>query len=346
MTLRGSRVRIAIAAMLLATSLVRAADPIKFEYVYDELGQLIKVIDSTGITLEYIYDVVGNTKEIKRTISGELAIYDFAPKQGPIGTRVTLRGRGFSPNPLTDIVAFSGTSATVVSATTEILVVAVPPGTTNGPISVSVDSASAVTDGPFTVTVPPILTSVSPRVIPADVGNTTVNVQGANLAGATFSVSPAIVPAGLAITSATAAHDGKSATLQVTTGATHSQFVLVAATPFGTSSNLPNPGANTISVIGSNRDEVDDDGDGFPTGLELALGSDPFDPASLPVVPSSGEAVSAVFSLLNQVNPDPGSLSIEAISPVISILNTANPAATNLPGEAVSPTFSIKNTPP
>jgi len=37
-----------------------AQTPITFQYVYDETGQLIKAIDSTGTVIEYVYDEVGN----------------------------------------------------------------------------------------------------------------------------------------------------------------------------------------------------------------------------------------------------------------------------------------------
>ena len=37
--------------------------PITFQYFYDDLGQLTKVVDSTGTVIEYVYDEVGNILE-------------------------------------------------------------------------------------------------------------------------------------------------------------------------------------------------------------------------------------------------------------------------------------------
>lgn len=69
-------------AFVLAT-VAHAQAPLTFQYFYDELGQLVKVVDSTGTVIEYVYDEVGNMLEIKRfTVTG-LTIFDFNPKQGP-----------------------------------------------------------------------------------------------------------------------------------------------------------------------------------------------------------------------------------------------------------------------
>ena len=53
--------------------------PITFQYFYDELGQLVKVVDSTGNVVEYVYDEVGNLLEIKRSTVSGLAIFNFTP---------------------------------------------------------------------------------------------------------------------------------------------------------------------------------------------------------------------------------------------------------------------------
>jgi Rhs family protein len=42
-----------------------AQTPITFQYAYDDTGQLIKVVDSTGIAIDYFYDAVGNMLAIK-----------------------------------------------------------------------------------------------------------------------------------------------------------------------------------------------------------------------------------------------------------------------------------------
>ena len=105
-------------------SLAQAQALITFQYFYDELGQLVKVVDSTGNVIEYVYDQVGNILEIKRSTAGQLDIFDFTPKQGPVGTAVTIQGQGFGATSLDNTVQFNGVSAEVTSATTTTLAVA------------------------------------------------------------------------------------------------------------------------------------------------------------------------------------------------------------------------------
>ncbi len=102
---------ISLLALALATPVLAQA-PITFQYVYDELGQLIKVIDSTGVVIEYVYDEVGNILEIKRSTVAGLAIFGFSPQSGPVGTTVTIQGQEFSDTPSENTVAFNGTTAT------------------------------------------------------------------------------------------------------------------------------------------------------------------------------------------------------------------------------------------
>jgi len=83
-----------------------------------------------------------------------LAITGFAPKSGPVGTAVTIRGHGFGAG---DIVQFNGTSATPVTTNNAgtRLHASVPLGATSGPITVT-DPATGQTVGlpgsVFTVT--------------------------------------------------------------------------------------------------------------------------------------------------------------------------------------------------
>jgi YD repeat-containing protein len=108
-------------------------------YFYDDLGQLVKVVDSTGTLIEYVYDPIGNILQIKRsTIGTGLAIFAFTPQQGNIGQAVTIQGQGFSTTPTANSAQFNGTAAQVISATANSIVAVVPPGATTGLISVMV----------------------------------------------------------------------------------------------------------------------------------------------------------------------------------------------------------------
>ncbi|HEY7514968.1 MAG TPA: IPT/TIG domain-containing protein, partial [Vicinamibacteria bacterium] len=64
-----------------------------------------------------------------------------APPQGSAGDRVTVKGRGFDPNPVNDSVSFAGVPALVFTATEREIVVAAP----------SVASPSAQVDAPIVV---------------------------------------------------------------------------------------------------------------------------------------------------------------------------------------------------
>jgi YD repeat-containing protein len=332
-------------ALVLATR-THAQAPITFQYFYDELGQLVKVVDSTGTVIEYIYDEVGNILEIKRTSAAGLAIFNFTPSRGPIGTAVTIQGQGFSANPIDNIVRFNGTSAEVTSATPTTLVAVVPVGAMTGKISVEVGAATAESSQNFTVTNAPVITSVHPSAAFSGSIITSFQVTGMNLSGAAFSFLPEfILPAGIAINSTTVDSSGTLATLNLTVGANaRGSFVLVATNADGNSGTAPSAGNTlTISDLDPTTAEEDTDGDGFPNGLEILLGSDPLDPNSIPDPTSHiTEVISTTFSLLNTGAPSP-SLPNEAVSPIFSLLNTGV-ASSELPNEAVGPTFSILNT--
>ena len=90
-----------LAAMMFCAAGVFAQTPITFQYVYDEIGQLIKVVDSTGVAIDYVYDSVGNMTQVNRSTvtPGALSIFAFSPAQGGPLTTVTISGQGFSTTP-------------------------------------------------------------------------------------------------------------------------------------------------------------------------------------------------------------------------------------------------------
>lgn len=157
-------------------SSLNAAD---VSYVYDNLGRLIAVIDPATDTAVYSYDAVGNLLGITRQNSSTLAIFQFTPSSGPVGTTVTIYGTGFSATPASNTVKFNGTTTSVLTATTTVLTANVPAGATNGPISVTVAGVTATSASNFTVGVggAPTLSTFSPAV-----GNygATVTLTGTN----------------------------------------------------------------------------------------------------------------------------------------------------------------------
>lgn len=107
-------------------------------YVYDALSRLVAVIDVTGDTARYSYDAVGNVTAITTQSSSILSLIEFAPKSGPAGTSVTLRGTAFSATPANNAVTVGGVAATVTSASPTALVITVPSGVPAGPATIAV----------------------------------------------------------------------------------------------------------------------------------------------------------------------------------------------------------------
>jgi YD repeat-containing protein len=162
------RIRRAILVLVLAltTQLVVAQSP-TIQYVYDELGRLIAVIDVNGNMATYTYDAVGNILSINTHASSQVSIITFQPASAPTGTTVTIFGTGFSATASQDTVTFNGTSAVVTSATTTQLVVTVPSGATTGAIAVTAPGGSATSASSFTVTAgsgAPTITGFTPTI--------------------------------------------------------------------------------------------------------------------------------------------------------------------------------------
>ncbi|WP_185958489.1 IPT/TIG domain-containing protein [Fodinibius sediminis] len=110
----------------------------------------------------------------------QLSITNISPKEGPVGTTVTITGQNFSPMADENTVTFNGTKASVSSASTTELVVAIPQNATSGPVNVSVGSQTAT--GPtFTVSEAPVpqpgISDLSPKSGPA---GTQVTITGQN----------------------------------------------------------------------------------------------------------------------------------------------------------------------
>lgn len=166
-TTRSSMRRIGRLVCLLAlhvfvsASLAQSNAPV--QYFYDDLGRLIRVVDTNGNVATYNYDAVGNLLSITRATvpaNNGLAVLSFSPQQGPVGFSVTIRGQGFNSTLSANTVQFNGAAATVTSATANALVVTVPAGATTGPISVTVGGTTASSDTNFTV-VAASLTSIA-----------------------------------------------------------------------------------------------------------------------------------------------------------------------------------------
>jgi YD repeat-containing protein len=151
-------------------------------YVYDNDGRLIAVVDTTAPGQNaaiYRYDAVGNIVGIDRQSASDVAVLAFSPPCGPADTLVTIQGTGFSDTPAQNTVTFNGTTAIVESASLTTLVARVPAGATAGSIAVTAPGGSATSVDPFSLTCDgPVITSFSPSIGQQDV--TEVTIVGLN----------------------------------------------------------------------------------------------------------------------------------------------------------------------
>ena len=273
---------LAIALIAALPTSMRGQSAQTLQASYDDDDQLVKVIDPGGNATTYAYDAIGNMLSITTSTGpggSALAIFNFTPDQGGVGTTVTIQGQNFSTTPANDIVKFNGTTATVSTATASSLTVAVPSGATTGSISVTVGSSTATTTNSFTVLQNPVITSVSPTSALQGGTVSSFQVTGVNLTGATFSFVPAFVPAAIAVSNVSVGSGGTSATMTLTLASNAvGSFTLVATTAAGSSSPVASS-SNTITVLSTNP-SADADGDGLTNLYEEAIGSNPLNPST------------------------------------------------------------------
>jgi YD repeat-containing protein len=156
------------------------------QYYYDDLGRLVGVADGAGNMAVYVYDPVGNLLSVQRytTATTGIGIFLILPSSGTIGTSVEIRGYGFDPTASNNQVSFNGTTATVIFAATNSLVVTVPAGATTGPVVVTNTNGTATSPQPFTVLQLPVIQGVDPGTVAQRTTNYTV-ISGFNLNNAT-----------------------------------------------------------------------------------------------------------------------------------------------------------------
>jgi YD repeat-containing protein len=162
---KGQALTLSAGASSTANFALQAPGSTPITYVYDELGRLVGVIDSSGDAATYAYDGVGNILSIGRYSSAQASIISFTPASAGIGATITINGTGFSATASQDSVSFNGTSATITSAAPTQIVTTVPAGATTGPITVTSPAGSAVSSSNFTVLAAsgaPTITSFTP----------------------------------------------------------------------------------------------------------------------------------------------------------------------------------------
>ncbi|GAB3779614.1 hypothetical protein GCM10028818_30470 [Spirosoma horti] len=81
-------------------------------------------------------------------------ITTISPATAPVGSTIVITGTNFSTDPASNTVTIGGVTATIVSASPTQLVVVVPTGAANGPVSVTTGGQTAQSQATFTVAIP------------------------------------------------------------------------------------------------------------------------------------------------------------------------------------------------
>jgi hypothetical protein len=122
-------------------------------------------------------------------VTAPLALDEIEPREGPRGSEVVLRGRGFSPRAADQQVTFAGVVAQLTAATPEQLTVRVP-DTKSGAVAVQLGAQRALSHDPFVVTQPPRIDALSAEQLEP---GTELRVRGSG-----FGSNPALVTVALA----------------------------------------------------------------------------------------------------------------------------------------------------
>ncbi len=347
-------------------------------YVYDDAGQLVRAVYDNGSVVSYSYDAAGNLFEVSETTQVGLAVFGFVPGRGTIGSTITVQGQGFDPTSEASVEIGGALGEVIAGRGPDTLVVEVPSGADTGPICVTIAAVEACSMEDFIVIGAPTVAGLAPSFgIAGRVG--THVVTGTGLLDAQFKlepVGPTVILAGFGV-------DGASVSLTISPDTESVGDHVVVAVSRAGSSKTSQSEENTLHVldpvldedadlldnleeaeIGTDPFDGDSDGDGFGDGDEVAFGSDPTDPGSLPVDPLElpREAEGRVWSVLNVIDPslpppgepqDPGLFVGEAEGRPFSVLNTIDPSLPSegepmdpllFVGEAEGQPFSVLNT--
>jgi len=145
------------------------------QYIYDANGRLSAVLSPSGAAAVYHYDAAGNLTSIEQIAAGSFSVISVSPQVGTVGDQVTLTGIGLDT---AGSVSFNGTPAQILSASTNTLVTAVPPGASTGLITLSGARGSAVSPSAFTVVARVDITPATAEILPGESALFSASVVG------------------------------------------------------------------------------------------------------------------------------------------------------------------------
>src|ERR1700722_11608286 len=296
----------ALACLVAGLIQVSAIGQSAFKYFYDDSGRLTRAIDTSGNEIDYTYDAAGNLTQVSRVAAqpvSALAILNFTPQSGGVGTVVTLEGQNFGATPASNAVSFNGAAATVLTASASSLTVSVPNAVTG----------ANLTGATFTFI---------PGFFPAPVTVTTANIS-ADGNSAVLSLSIA------------ANTTGSYSLVATTQGGASSQIPSTANTISVLSPDGDADGdglTNAVEIaLGTDPLNPTTSGNGLPDGWQVFYGLNPLD-ASLAGkdLDNSGLTILQDFQKgLSPVNPN-------RVPPAVSQITPANNATdVNINGIAV-----------
>jgi hypothetical protein len=123
-------------------------------YTVNSLTTITAVVGQGGNGAVSVTTATGTAQSPGFIMVPPPTITSVFPSSGPVGSQVTISGRNFSTVPSENLVRFGSVKANVVSASATQLVVTVPAGSTNEPITVTVKKHMASSRLPFHITFP------------------------------------------------------------------------------------------------------------------------------------------------------------------------------------------------
>jgi len=340
--------------LLVLTASFASAQSGPVQYGYDELGRLVVVVDGAGNTAIYNYDSVGNLLSIQRadasSITDPVAITAIAPTKGPVGSSVSIFGKGFSPTPAQNTVSFNGGLATVTSALPTHLRVVVSAAAVNGPITVTAPTGSATSAQSFRVIGPLTVTPAGATIVaahslqynatgpggaPPTVDWVVNDIPGGNASLGAISASglytaPASVAQQFPVTITATDHDdpaskGSTAALIVPVGLQRSAVARGVSISVGSGSGVVNNLLASVSaVIGGNHVV-----NSVESLVSAVIGGHPTSTASTAVSVSASPVITAV-------SPTTGARGVTALTVTLAGIGFA---------DATQVTFLLNNVP-